>query len=173
MNNEFKIGDRVRLVQRKSNSGPAVGATGRVVYFSLRREETDVCVEWDSPAFGCHSCFYQGEKRAKEDRGYWVHNSTIELINRSVKQSVVVDITNDRTAYFLHKYDDIDKIIRNVSTRHGRVCTIVILKDGRKGLVRCSADDTDNPDLGILYAYVKALKNKPAISMGIGYGSKR
>lgn len=56
------------------------------------------------------------------------------------------------TNYFKKLYKDIDKII------YSYPATIVILKNGTKGIVKLSDDDEYSYETGVLYAYIKAFK---------------
>lgn len=67
---------------------------------------------------------------------------------------------------FLGRYKDVDKII------YSNPATVVILKNGNKGIVKLMPSDTWDYEKGFLYAYIKALKGSRRLSDGDAYVKK-
>lgn len=91
---------------------------------------------------------YQGEGSFSEDE---INQYFIEYIERDVEDSEIFDYTklND-----IEEYNEIEKLIRNEPV------TVVILKNGIKGISKCLNEDKFSAELGVRIAYLKAKRKE-------------
>jgi hypothetical protein len=185
----FKIGDRVVCVVPNTcvNGGMRGVVVGYSAYASLS-EDISFAVAFDGFTGG-HCCggFVYGdsnnripvvdksiknmwfcdkkelvlESEYKEYRGMKV-DPTSTMVEDALKSTLGKSKEESSREYFIGRFPKISKIIRS-SGRTGHPITIVILKDGRKGIVRLQEGDVDNFDVAVLYAYIKAKEKKVVV----------
>ena len=81
----------------------------------------------------------------------------------SIDNYKVIDVREPNYEWYKKRFPKIKSIHQNESKR----TTVVILKDGRKGIVKVCEGDDWNSELGVMHAYVKACEAKkiPSLSM--------
>lgn len=85
---------------------------------------------------------------------YPVEDNIIGKTPSNKEKVIISDNTEELIEEYTTRFKDVDRIIVNDNA------TIVILKDKRKGIVKLQKDDNPDVRVGILEAYIKAMKNK-------------
>lgn len=98
---EFKVGDRVRIID-ESLTSCEIGDTGIIRYISPN-EILPYAVEFDREDRLFHSCGLH----TKDNRGQWVNNTNIELIEPEFK--LVVISKGDKTKAKLYREESLEK----------------------------------------------------------------
>ena len=83
------------------------------------------------------------------------------------KKSKSLDVQH--SDWFKERFPDIERIHRNTDGKTGDINTVVILDDGTKGIstLKKNSDQSDNNDLGVLWAYTKAKETQATEPSGI------
>jgi hypothetical protein len=182
VNLKFKIRDRVVynpdgiFLNMRGRFGTILGAC-----FSGKRGYVDYVVAIDGFKDG-HGCnmhldgndgsvvgsWETGSRISRRKDLWWCSESDLSLISAKsmdddvLKSTLVKAKEESSREYFISRFPQISKIIR-LSGRTGHPITIVVLMDGRKGIVRLQEGDVDSFDVAVLYAYIKAKEKKVVV----------
>ena len=131
---KFNIGDKVRMIKDWNDIAKA-GMTATVVCIDNRH--IGIC--FDNYNYDFHGC----DGRCKEGYGFYVEESYLEKLNKSNTKT-----TSNKRNNFLPS--DVADVIIHKNT------VVVNLKDGRKGISKCSDGDTFDAYCGFVNAYYRA-----------------
>ena len=133
--NEFKIGDRVRMV-KDYNFYARAEMSGEIVCLN-KNKQIGVCFDEYNSNF--HTCY----GKCKDGHGYYIDFDCLVKLNKSNTKT-----TSNKRNNFLPP-DVADVIIHNNTV-------VVNLKDGRKGVSKCSDGDEFDAYCGFVNAYYRA-----------------
>jgi len=176
---KFKIGDKVKY-HNAIYSGMD-GCVGAVVGVSIPPSGCGMSIRYAVAIDGIkngHGCSVEldymkmfgvvGSWDVKRKDLWWCSESELSLFSSQPVLEDALEGTLGKSKeelsreYFIGRFPQISKIIRS-SGKTGHPITIVVLRDGRKGIVRLQESDVDNFDVAVLYAYIKAKEKKVVV----------